>query len=93
MWIVIILFFRLRSHDVNIKFVTNTTKESKRCLLSRLHKIGFDIKPNELYTSLSAARHVIDKDNLRPMLMVDSRALEDFEGKRQFFCSISNHGN
>jgi hypothetical protein len=28
---------------------------------------------------------VIDKNNLRPMLMVDSRALEDFEGKRQFF--------
>jgi ribonucleotide monophosphatase NagD (HAD superfamily) len=74
-----------RKKKVNIKFVTNTTKESKKCLLSRLHRIGFDIKPNELYTSLSAARDVVDKNNLRPMLMVDSRALEDFEGKRQFF--------
>ena len=81
----ILAFFRLRSHDVNLKFVTNTTKESKRCLMTRLHKIGFDIKPSELYTSLSAARHVIDKNNLRPMLMVDQRALEDFEGKQIFF--------
>ena len=80
----ILAFFRLRSHDVNLKFVTNTTKESKRCLMTRLHKIGFDIKPSELYTSLSAARHFIDKNNLRPMLMVDQRALEDFEGKQIF---------
>ncbi|CAC5362532.1 Haloacid dehalogenase-like hydrolase domain-containing protein 2 [Mytilus coruscus] len=48
---------RLRSQNVNIKFITNTTKESKQ-----------------------SARHVIEKRNVRPFMMVDDRALEDFKG-------------
>ncbi|XP_063438463.1 haloacid dehalogenase-like hydrolase domain-containing protein 2 [Mytilus trossulus] len=71
---------RLRSQNVNIKFVTNTTKESKTCLLNRLTGIGFNIKPNEIFTSLTAARHLIEKRDLRPLMIVDDRALEDFEG-------------
>lgn len=71
---------RLRSQNVNIKFITNTTKESKQCLLNRLTGIGFDIKLNEIFTSLTAARHVIEKRNVRPFMMVDDRALEDFKG-------------
>lgn len=63
-----------------MKFVTNTTKESKNCLLKRLTKIGFDIQSQEIFTSLTAARLVIEKKELRPFMMVDDRALEDFEG-------------
>ncbi|XP_048773320.2 haloacid dehalogenase-like hydrolase domain-containing protein 2 [Ostrea edulis] len=71
---------RLRKTDLNIKFVTNTTKESQRLLLERLRKIGFDIQPSEIFTSLTAAVKLIKKNSLRPFLIVDDRALDDFEG-------------
>ncbi|PVD36300.1 hypothetical protein C0Q70_03278 [Pomacea canaliculata] len=71
---------RLQKSKVNIKFVTNTTKESKRVLLERLHSIGFNVKGEEIFTSLTAARYLIEQRKLHPLLMVDEKALEDFEG-------------
>ena len=63
-----------------IKFVTNTTKESKNKLHNVLTKIGFDIKKEEIFTSLTAARKLIESQNLRPMLFLEPSAFEDFEG-------------
>ncbi|OWF47844.1 haloacid dehalogenase-like hydrolase domain-containing protein 2 [Mizuhopecten yessoensis] len=71
---------RLSQSGVNLKFVTNTTKESKRCLLDRLTSIGFNVQPSQIFTSLTAARHLIERMEVRPFLMLDRRALEDFEG-------------
>lgn len=62
-----------------IKFVTNTTKESKSHLFSLLQSVGLDIEKNEIFSSLSAARHLIDKHQLRPMLFLEEEALEDFQ--------------
>ncbi|XP_022327806.2 haloacid dehalogenase-like hydrolase domain-containing protein 2 isoform X1 [Crassostrea virginica] len=69
---------RLRKSNLNVKFVTNTTKESQRLLFERLQKIGFDIESHEIFSSLSAAVKLIKKKSLRPLLLVDDRALEDF---------------
>ncbi|XP_033725496.1 haloacid dehalogenase-like hydrolase domain-containing protein 2 [Pecten maximus] len=69
---------RLSQSGINIKFVTNTTKESKQCLLDRLTSIGFQVQPSQIYTSLTAARHLIERMGVRPFLMLDQRALEDF---------------
>ncbi|XP_059159275.1 haloacid dehalogenase-like hydrolase domain-containing protein 2 isoform X2 [Physella acuta] len=66
--------------NLHIKFVTNTTKESKNFLLNRLNKIGFSVTGDQVYTSLSAARKLIDDKKLRPFFMIDKNALEDFEG-------------
>ena len=77
------LNFRLRQHDhssIKVKFVTNTTKESKTALVRRLLKIGFDISESEVFTSLSAARKIVDQEKLRPFLLLDDRAMADFEG-------------
>ncbi|XP_060080090.1 haloacid dehalogenase-like hydrolase domain-containing protein 2 [Ylistrum balloti] len=71
---------RLSQSDLNLKFVTNTTKESKQCLLDRLTSIGFSVQPSQIFTSLTAARCQIDKMGVRPFLMLDKRALEDFKG-------------
>ncbi len=38
------------------------------------------MKEDEVYTCLTAARQVIDKDGLRPMFLVDPAAMEDFDG-------------
>ena len=62
--------------------MTNTTKESKKVLLARLLNIGFDIREDQVFTSLTAARNLIDKRKLSPLLLVDDKALEDFEGMK-----------
>ncbi|XP_005103194.1 haloacid dehalogenase-like hydrolase domain-containing protein 2 isoform X2 [Aplysia californica] len=75
---------RLRQQkDIKVKFVTNTTKESKAVLMRRLLKIGFDVSEEDVFTSLSAARQLVDAQNLRPYLLVDEKAMEDFEGVPQ----------
>ncbi|XP_061590368.1 haloacid dehalogenase-like hydrolase domain-containing protein 2 [Cololabis saira] len=71
---------RLRQASVAIKFVTNTTKECKRNLLERLKRLNFDLTEKELFTSLSAARSLLEQKQLRPMLLVEDSALEDFTG-------------
>ncbi len=72
---------RLRRLDhIRLKFVTNTTKESRNVLYQRLLRLGFGIEPAEIYTSLIAARRFVQKRNLRPMLMLENEALEDFHG-------------
>lgn len=61
--------------------MTNTTKESKRDLLERLKKLEFDISEDEIFTSLTAARNLVEQKQVRPMLLVDDRALPDFKGR------------
>uniref|UniRef100_A0A0R3RQQ2 Haloacid dehalogenase-like hydrolase domain-containing protein 2 n=1 Tax=Elaeophora elaphi TaxID=1147741 RepID=A0A0R3RQQ2_9BILA len=70
---------RLRSNPrYAVKFVTNTTKESAERLYERLTKLGLEITRSEIFTSLTAAKNLIKKDNLRPMLLLENAALEDF---------------
>lgn len=71
---------RLRKSKLNVKFVTNTTKESQRLLFERLKNLGFDIEPREIFSSLTAAVKLIKQNSYRPLLMVDERSLEDFKG-------------
>ncbi|KAJ8007517.1 hypothetical protein DPEC_G00118320 [Dallia pectoralis] len=71
---------RLRQASVAVKFVTNTTKECKRNLLARLLSLNFDIKEHEIFTSLTAARSLVEQRQLRPLLLVEDSALEDFSG-------------
>ncbi|XP_076753719.1 haloacid dehalogenase-like hydrolase domain-containing protein 2 [Xylocopa sonorina] len=70
---------RLRSANIPLKFVTNTTKESGNFLFNRLARLGFDIKKEEIFSSLAAARKLIVSRKLNPMLLIDPAANEDFE--------------
>lgn len=70
--------FRLTATNVRIKFVTNTTKESKRILHERLTRIGFSIQKDEIFTSLTAARQLIDTRCLRPYMLIADAAKEEF---------------
>lgn len=69
---------RLRTSDLNIRFVTNTTKESTKTLLDRLIKIGFELRPDEIYSSLNAAINYIKTNNLNPFYILSTDALSDF---------------
>ncbi|XP_018365671.1 PREDICTED: haloacid dehalogenase-like hydrolase domain-containing protein 2 isoform X1 [Trachymyrmex cornetzi] len=70
---------RLRNANLSIKFVTNTTKESSNYLYERLIKLGFDLRKEEIFSSLVAARKLIISQRLKPMLLIDPAAMEDFQ--------------
>ncbi|XP_023170253.1 haloacid dehalogenase-like hydrolase domain-containing protein 2 [Drosophila hydei] len=69
---------RLRSSNITVKFVTNTTKDSKQTLYDRLIKIGFKLDANEIYSSLSAAAVYVAKENLNPLYLLSIDARKDF---------------
>jgi len=71
---------RLRTKNVQLRFATNTTKESQSLLHERLVKLGFDIEKQEIFTSMTAARDLIALNKLKPYFLVDDAALSDFEG-------------
>ncbi|TPX65456.1 hypothetical protein SpCBS45565_g05141 [Spizellomyces sp. 'palustris'] len=68
----------LRSSGVQVRFCTNTTKESVQRLLEKLRNIGFEINREEVFTSLIAARNVVRSMGVRPLLLLEPEALEDF---------------
>jgi len=71
---------RLRKSDVRVKFITNTTKESLHSVHGKLTKLGFDIRQDEIFTSLTAARKFVERNSLRPFLLLEESAKEDFNG-------------
>ncbi|KAG0419737.1 hypothetical protein HPB47_003909 [Ixodes persulcatus] len=71
---------RLRDAGLKIRFVTNTTKESRKCLHKRLACLGFNIDENEMFSSLTAARSYVETRKLRPYLMVAEASMEEFAG-------------
>lgn len=76
--------------DIHLKFVTNTTKESRRVLHNKLTHMGFDIEIDKLHTSLTAAADLLRKKNLRPMLFLEDTAMEDFNGVEMILLFLQN---
>jgi len=73
----------LRRNGVPFLFVTNTTKESQNKLWKRLDGIGFNIKSEEIFSSLTAAHDLVKSRNLRPFLLLSDSAMEDFSDINQ----------
>ena len=71
---------RLRATGVPLRFVTNTTKESLSVLHGRLAALGFRLSRQEVFSSLAAARRLLERRHLRPMLLLQPEALPDFDG-------------
>ncbi|XP_036340954.1 haloacid dehalogenase-like hydrolase domain-containing protein 2 isoform X2 [Rhagoletis pomonella] len=69
---------RLRETNIQIKFVTNTTKESRKTLYERLQKIGFELEAHEIFSSLSAAANYVEKEKLNPFYLLSNDARTDF---------------
>ncbi|KAJ3186097.1 Haloacid dehalogenase-like hydrolase domain-containing protein 2 [Gaertneriomyces sp. JEL0708] len=69
---------KLRESNIRVRFLTNTTKESRKTLIGRLNAMGFDISEHEVITSLTAARNLIASRGLRPMLFLSDDAQSEF---------------
>lgn len=69
---------KLRTSGRSVLFVTNTTKESGQNLFDRLKSLGFEVQRNEMFSSLAAARRLVERQQLRPMYFLTESALSDF---------------
>ncbi|GAA5854199.1 hypothetical protein JCM8547_001732 [Rhodosporidiobolus lusitaniae] len=69
---------RLREDGVVLRFMSNTSKESRPSLLNRMKKMDLDVREEELFTSLSVVRDLVVKRNLRPLYLLTPSALSDF---------------
>lgn len=70
--------YRLVASDVPYLFVSNTTKESKSSLISRLARAGLSANRNQVYTSLTATHDYLKNNDLRPHCLLSNDALTDF---------------
>lgn len=69
---------RLRQAGIGVRFLTNTTRSSRRMLLQKLRAMGMDIADEELFTPSLAARQRIEREGLRPHLLIHPALKEDF---------------
>ncbi|GAA5975733.1 hypothetical protein JCM11641_005853 [Rhodosporidiobolus odoratus] len=69
---------KLRNSGVVLRFVSNTSKESRSSLLQKMRKMDLDVREEELFTALSAVRDLVDKRHLRPLYLLTPSALSDF---------------
>jgi HAD superfamily hydrolase (TIGR01458 family) len=71
---------RLRAAGLPIRFLTNTTRQSKRRLLHQLQSHGFGAAPDEVFAPVAAARAWLAKYGYVPHLLVHPDLEEDFAG-------------
>ncbi|WIA19499.1 hypothetical protein OEZ85_004110 [Tetradesmus obliquus] len=72
---------RLRQHpSLEVRFVTNTTKDTTSNLVRLLQAMDFDIQQHEVFSSLRAAKKLIQDQQLRALLLLHPDALPEFGG-------------
>lgn len=71
---------RLRESGVKVRFVTNTSRECAEDVRQRVCSLGYEITREEMWTSLTAARRLVEKRGWRPMMFLSESAKRDFHG-------------
>jgi HAD superfamily hydrolase (TIGR01458 family) len=71
---------RLRNAGLPLRFITNTTRRSKRQVMEDLTKMGLHVSDHELLTPAVLARAYLEKHALTPVLLVHPDLDEDFAG-------------
>lgn len=69
---------KLKKSGLKVKFVTNTSKENVQAICERLQSLNFNLSKDEIYSSLSASKHLVLSSGLRPFLMLTDSAKQDF---------------
>ncbi len=70
---------RLHQAGLPLRFVTNTTRRTKRELLERLTRLGLDISADELFTPGQAARTWLKEHGYSPVLVVHPSLAQEFD--------------
>lgn len=71
---------RLKSSGLPVRFCTNETTTTRKCLVENLGKIGFDLKETEIFPPIPAVCKILQQRGLRPYLIVTEECRPDFAG-------------
>jgi HAD superfamily hydrolase (TIGR01458 family) len=69
---------RLRGASIPVRFITNTTRRSRRQVIADLAQMGLDVSAAELLTPAVMARAYLQRQGLSPFLLVHPDLEEDF---------------
>ena len=72
---------RLRKAGLQLRFVANVTDETRSEITAKLHSTGVQAEEDEVYTSLQAARVVVQENNYEPYCLLPYKTqLEVYSG-------------
>jgi HAD superfamily hydrolase (TIGR01458 family) len=61
---------RLKQQLPHVRYLTNTTRSTRRSLVARLVKLGLKIEEAEVFSAPQAARQLLQQRDLRPLLLI-----------------------
>lgn len=68
---------RLRATGLPLRFLTNTTRTSRREVVALLQSLGLDIQTHEVLTAALATRKLLQNQGLRPYYLIHPNIEED----------------
>lgn len=71
---------RLKAGGYPLRFITNTSRRSRRVLCQNLQRIGFPADEPDVFTAPMAIRQRLERQRLEPLLLIDPDLREDFSG-------------
>jgi HAD superfamily hydrolase (TIGR01458 family) len=74
---------RARGSDLEVRFITNTSRKTRVQLLSHLRDLGFEVADTELFTAVDAARRWLRQRELRPFCLVHDNIRSEFDDFEQ----------
>jgi ribonucleotide monophosphatase NagD (HAD superfamily) len=71
--------YRLKASGLPVRFCTNETTTTRKKLVEKLSKVGFELKETEIFPPIPAVCKILQQRSLRPYLIVtDGKMLEYF---------------
>lgn len=71
---------RLARAAVPLRFVTNTSRRTRATTVQRLRDMGFAVTAEQVFTAPLAARAYLEREGLRPLLIIHPDLAPDFAG-------------
>ncbi|XP_014779237.1 phospholysine phosphohistidine inorganic pyrophosphate phosphatase isoform X3 [Octopus bimaculoides] len=69
---------RLKNSGIAVRFCTNENAVTQKVLSEKLRKFGFNIECSQIFSPIPAVCSVLGSRGLRPLLLVNPKAAEDF---------------
>lgn len=65
-----IITSRLKASGLPVRFCTNETTTTRKHLVEKLARVGFDLKETEIFPPIPAVCRILQQRHLRPYLIV-----------------------
>lgn len=74
---------KARKANLQLRFVTNTSRKTRAQILTDLHNLGFELPADELFTAPVAAYSWLQKKKLRPYCLIHKNIKSEFADLEQ----------